>query len=442
VVGGVAAWYVSRPPPPTPTPTHAIVGQVTIGFPGSLTGADAVLGEEFLYGAQLAVSVINSQGGIYLANGPNGPGNYTINLVWQDDQSSPSVAPTAAMTLITEYHPAIVFGSTASVDFMAQLPIYQRYVVPVIFSGATVLSTRTKNMTNFDPSKFMVFHYMPTSLEDGVAAAEFLYQERSAILSAEGQNPNGSLRIAFLYQNTELGTYAFIPFNQTIYKNGWQNQLQIVYSSAYPFGNTQFQSILTAAAAARPNVIVTASWTPEQVAINEQAADIPALKGVPILATMQVADDVSVYQPAGPAANGLITYPDVFSELSNTSNPAINAKWQVFRNMYYAYTGHPGSFQSASGWDDAWIAAYALKDAGSTNNTAIIHALETMPPPPQLVLLAKPTPQGTLFNSFHEVSFMGIAVEAFYNSTSNSVYTEVVWPPQYATVSPQFGIFP
>jgi hypothetical protein len=27
-------------------------------------------------------------------------------------------------------------------------------------------------------------------------------------------------------------------------------------------------------------------------------------------------------------------------------------------------------------------------------------------------------------------------VEAFYNSTSGSVYTQVVWPPQYATMQP------
>jgi ABC-type branched-subunit amino acid transport system substrate-binding protein len=417
------------------------VGQVTVAYVGALTGAFGAPGEEFLYGLQLGFSKINSQGGIYMANGPNGPGNYTINLVWQDDQSSPSVAPTAALTAITNYHPAIVIGSPASVAFMAALPVYQQYVVPVIFSGATALSTRTSNLTNFDPSKFMVSHYQETSFGDGVAAAEFLYQERPAILSAEGQNPSGPLRIAFLYQNSEMGTYTFIPFNQTIYENGWQNQLQIVYSSAYVAGNTQFQSILTAAAAAKPNVIVTASWPSEQVSINEQAASIPALKGVLILSSQTTIDDVSVYKPLGPAANGLITL-EHWSELSNTSNPAINAKWQAFRDMYFAYTGRPASMLSATGWDDAWIVAYALKDAGSTNNMAIIHALETMSPPPQLLFTVSPTPQGTLFNSYHEITIHYIAVEAFYNSTSNSVYTQVVWPSQYATTSPQFGIFP
>jgi hypothetical protein len=65
-----------------------------------------------------------------------------------------------------------------------------------------------------------------------------------------------------------------------------------------------------------------------------------------------------------------------------------------------------------------------------------------MSPPPQLVVLVKPTPSGTLFNSYHEVSLQPLMLETFWNSTSNSVYTQVVWPSQFATASPQFNLFP
>jgi len=63
-----------------------------------------------------------------------------------------------------------------------------------------------------------------------------------------------------------------------------------------------------------------------------------------------------------------------------------------------------------------------------------------MPPPPQLQLLGAPASK--LFNSYHEAAFEPTAIEAFRNSNSNSVYTQVVWPSQYATASPQFGVFP
>ncbi|MGC9076827.1 MAG: ABC transporter substrate-binding protein [Conexivisphaera sp.] len=125
IVGGVAAYYATRPPPPKPstttTTTRAIVGQVTIGIEDSLTGSLGPIGEEGLWSAQLAANHINSQGGIYLANGPNGPGNYTINLVWQDDQSSPSNGPTA--TLITDDHAAILLTTpTSDVAIAAWIP--------------------------------------------------------------------------------------------------------------------------------------------------------------------------------------------------------------------------------------------------------------------------------------------------------------------------------
>jgi hypothetical protein len=103
--------------------------------------------------------------------------------------------------------------------------------------------------------------------------------------------------------------------------------------------------------------------------------------------------------------------------------------------------GYYGIGRPATGtFTDTPYPAYALEDAGSANNTAIINALEAMPPPPQLQLLIRPTSR--LFNSYHEAAFQPLIIEAFYNSTSNSVYTQVVWPSQHATASPQFGIFP
>ncbi|MGC9189639.1 MAG: hypothetical protein ACP5GG_02830, partial [Conexivisphaera sp.] len=131
-----------------------------------------------------------------------------------------------------------------------------------------------------------------------------------------------------------------------------------------------------------------------------------------------------------------------YSLMSNPNNPTIAAKWNEFRAEYKALSGQQGNLLGASGYDAVWVAAYALHDAGTTQNTAVINALATMSPPPQLVVLVKPSSTGTLFNSFHEVSLQPLELEVFWNSTSGQPYTQVVWPSQYATASPQFGIFP
>ncbi|MGC8969486.1 MAG: ABC transporter substrate-binding protein, partial [Conexivisphaera sp.] len=131
-----------------------------------------------------------------------------------------------------------------------------------------------------------------------------------------------------------------------------------------------------------------------------------------------------------------------YPEYAVTSNAVINAKWAAFRQAYKALSGQQGNLLGASGYDAVWVAAYALKDAGTTQNTAVINALATMSPPPQLVVLVKPTSTGKLFDSLHEVSLQPLMLEVFWNSTSNKPYTQVVWPSQYATTSPVFGIFP
>jgi len=444
IVGGVAAWYVTRPPPPTPTPTptptHAIVGQVTIGLEQSLTGALGPIGEQVLWGAQLAAAQINSQGGIYMANGPNGPGNYTINLVWQDDQSSPSDGPTATSTLITSDHAAILITTPASVVAIADIPTIQQYNEPSIFLCSSPLATRTSNLTNFDQSKSMIFHYQPTGIQYGAWAAEFLYQYKDQILSSQGQSTSGPLRVVFIGQNTEYGQDYLWGFNYTIYQNGWQNQIQIVDVEWYPFGSTQFQSILTKVATESPNALVLGTWPNEQAALSEQAASIPALKGV-VMGPATGIVDTSSYYAIGQDAVGTFMSTN-FPEYANTNNATINAKWAAFRSGYMAETGQQTGLLGASGYDAVWVAAYALKDAGTTQNTAVINALATMSPPPQLVVLVKPGSNGALFNSYHEVSLQPLMLETFWNATSSSVYEQVVWPSQFATASPQFNLFP
>ncbi|MDP7982519.1 MAG: ABC transporter substrate-binding protein [Conexivisphaerales archaeon] len=443
VVGGVAAYYATRPPPPkptptpTPTPTHAIVGQVTVGLEQSLTGPLGPIGEEVLWGAQLAASQINSQGGIYMANGPNGPGNYTINLVWQDDQTNPSDGPTATSTLITSDHAAILITSPASAVAIADIPVIQQYNEPSIFICSSPLATRTSNLTNFDPSKYMIFHYQPTGIQYGEWAAEFLHDYASQI------SPSGVVRIVYVGQNTEYGQDYFWGLNYTIYKNGWQNQLKIVDTEYYPFGSTQFQSILSKIATESPNAIVLGSFPNEEAAFQQQAATVPALKGVVMGPSTGIVDDMSFYGPSAAGADAAGTFISTnYPEYAVTSNATINAKWATFRQAYKALSGQQGNLLGASGYDAVWAAAYALHDAGTTQNTAVINALATMSPPPQLVVLVKPSSTGTLFNSFHEVSLQPLELEVFWNSTSGQPYTQVVWPSQYATASPQFGIFP
>jgi len=450
VVGGVAAYYATRPPPPKPTPapiptpTHAIVGQVTIGVATCLTGPYGFAGEEVLKAAQLAVNNINSRGGIYLANGPDGPGNYTINLVWTDDQTSPSVGPTALLQLYTTYHPAVVLGSIDTPVVYAEEPVIRQYnIIYIPNIGGVSDVTVSANYTPLTENS-MIIHLEPTAYIYGVQAVKFLLEYKNQI------NPSGPIRLAYFGTLSDPASIdMFNGLNNTIYELDVQNEIEIVSVQWIPASATTFQSTLTAVAGYSPNVMFMGIPPPQFISILHEAAAYQQLRGTTVI-VWTPEDDPTVYNALGSTVDDFNTFVITdFPATANTSNAALNQLWQNYRNEYLAYAGAPLGALGSFGFDQIYISAAALQKAGTTNTSAVIAAFQELTPsdvpwplanvytpfPPNNTLIGPPS-AGVLYNSVNMTYFW---VEAFYNSTSSSVYTQVAWPSQYATTSPSFG---
>ena len=451
VVGGVAAYYATRPPPPkptptpTPTPTHAIVGQVTIGVVTCLTGGFGANGEQILWGAQLAVSQINSQGGIYLANGPNGPGNYTINLEWSDDQTSTSVGPTALLQLYTTYHPVAVIGSVDTEVVRAEDSLIQQYNIPYFTQcGETIGINTYQNLTPILSNR-MIFHDQNSLYYFGWDTVPFLLQYKNQI------NPSGPIRIGAVGAADDPAFFVDMMdgLEQAINYYHAQNEIQVVDVENLPsYSYTTLQPTLTKFAQEGVNVMFTGLAPPQATALVQQAVDFPQLKGVTtIMWTPE--EDVSWYSTInGPDANYLNIFIIAgYSELSNTSVQSLNSIWQYSRDMYLAYTGKPLSDMGAYAMDNVYIIASALQLAGTTNPTAFINAVETLKPsqiPYPLTHVYVPfQPGDTIFGVsssagalWHSTNQTLLFIEPRYNPSTQSVYTLVVWPPQYATTQP------
>ncbi|MGC8969775.1 MAG: ABC transporter substrate-binding protein [Conexivisphaera sp.] len=450
VVGGVAAYYATRPPPPkptpTPTPTRAIVGQVNLGVATDLSGAYGALGEQVLWGAQLAASHINAQGGIYLANGPNGPGNYTVNVVWTDDQTNPSVGPEALLQLYTTYHPVAVIGSIATIVVDAELPVIQQNKIVYLSQAAqTITLTVSQNFTPLlDHST--IFHDEDTAYYFGWLTVEFLLNYKDQI------SPSGPLRVgAVTYSNNPVFMQEEMGgIDAAIKYYGAQGEIQIVDVESVPSpASTQLQPTLTKFAQGNVNVIITGLTPPSATALVQQAVDFPQLKGVTtILWTPE--DDPAWYATLGPSANYLNLF--VFSNfpsMSNVSVQSINERWQHYRNEYLAYTGKPLSAVGSFGIDNAYIVAAGLQLAGSTNSSALASALESLKIPqipwPLANVYTPFQPGGTIFGPvssgvfWHSTNQTIVFMQVHYNPTTKKVYTEVVWPSQYATSQATFG---
>ncbi|BBE42975.1 hypothetical protein NAS2_1599 [Conexivisphaera calida] len=395
------------------------------------------------WGAHLAKSQINSHGGIYLANGPNGPGNYTINIVLTDDQTSPSTGPSALLQLYDTYHPAAVIGSIATIVVDAELPVIQQNNI-VYFSQAAQTLTLTVSQ-NFTPllDHSTIFHDEDSAYYFGWLTVEFLLNYKNQI------SPNGPLRIGAVtysknpvFVDEEMG-----GIKAAINYYGAQNEIQIVdLESVSSPSSTTLQPTLTKFAQENVNVIITGLTPPSATALAQQAVDFPQLKGVTTI-FWTPEDDPSWYATLGPSANYLNMF--VFSNfpaMSNVSVQSIDNVWQYYRNAYLAYTGKGLSGVGSFGIDSVYIAAAGLQLAGSTNSSALTSALESLKIsqiPWTLVNDYTPfQPGDTIFGPqssgafWHSTNQTIVFMQVHYNPSTQSVYTQVVWPSQYATAQP------
>ena len=260
------------------------------------------------------------------------------------------------------------------------------------------------------------------------------------------ENKTQPMRIVEVGTEGPMLSNAVYDINYSIYQHGWENQMKIVDEISYPEGITTFQNILARVASDNPDAIIVEISPPDRTTFETQLAAVPQLKGV-IVVSDAWDDDPSYWGTVGQyGAYGFVVGP-AFSLYSNVNNAAVAAKWDTFRAEFKALSGTlPGDI-GACGYDLVWVSAFALEQAGSTNNMAVINALNNLKLTPTLenilMLLHTSTPTGTVFyNStsagplWHCDTLQPLGIEGFWNSTSNSIYTEVVWPPQYATTSP------
>jgi branched-chain amino acid transport system substrate-binding protein len=128
-----------------------------IGFQGPLSGANAQLGINEEYGAELAVAQAN-------AAGTNG---FKVNLVKADDQGDPAKAPAAATQLIQDTN---LLGEIGPSFSGATLAVGARY-------GAAGLAMITPSATNatLQLQKFKTFHrIVPNDNVEGSQGADWL----------------------------------------------------------------------------------------------------------------------------------------------------------------------------------------------------------------------------------------------------------------------------
>jgi branched-chain amino acid transport system substrate-binding protein len=335
------------------------VEPILFGGVSPLTGTVAKGGQSMKNAADLAVEEINAAGGI------NGR---PIQLNWEDDEGVPNKSVSVVEKLVVGDGVVVTIGPFNSACGLANLEVSQRekcpQIVPVAFTSAI---TR--------PAKEYVFRNIPQAEHVGRMVGNAWYDLHPV------------KTWAIIHENTDLGRDYLRFFTQAIESKG----AGVIATEVFNLGDTDMYAQLTKLRGRNPEAVILISNITEAAQILRQADD---LNFRPIWFASGSQGTYDFWNLAGELANGL--YSLSFFE-PGTDRPVAKAFVDAFKAKY----GQPPDMYAAATYDAVYIAADAVKRAGTdfkdlaTWRMAIRDALEATD--------ALPGVQGDVtFNEYHE----------------------------------------
>ena len=387
---------------------------IKVGAVVSLTGAGSNVGKHMKQSAELAVSEINAQGGVFVkAYNKKLP----ITLIEADDETKGDSAVKAVTKLISEDKVDILVGGYSSGVTTATQGVVAEKQVPYIVTGASSPDiTRRK-----DVNTSYFFHYCPTTAMYGQYTTLFMDQViRLAINEKFEFNDSRPLRVAILYQDSAYGKGVLNGVTSTITGNNLK--IQIVSNQSFKLGETDFRTPLTAIKAAKPDVIYPAAFPAEQIPIVVQARRDVNLNT--IILAVETNDNPDYYTGIGHFGE----YSVIESRFSPYATPqsALATADLKFKADYKAKFGTLPDMMGTSTYEGVYIAAKAIENAGTLDKATVRDALANILMPEIVEAIKDRTI--TFSPDYREVQFMLFMEQLFWDDQAGEVRPKIVWP--------------
>jgi branched-chain amino acid transport system substrate-binding protein len=298
-------------------------GPIRIGASLSLTGTYAKLGKNQHEGYQLCIKDLNARGGLL---------GRKAELVVYDDQSMPATAVRLYEKLITEDKVDAVMGPYSSPVSEASANVTEKYKKVMVAPLAATTSIFKKGRK---------YVFMVISPAEG-------YLEGLIDMAAK----RGLKTIAVVNEDTLFSKAAAAGAVELAKKKS----LQMVFSEAYPKGNTDFSALLTKIKAANPDVLAAATYFDDAVALTRQMKELnvnPKMYGVTV-----GGDLPEFYDTLKQNAEFIYGATQWEATLPYPGN-------QEFFDSYKKDFGHEPSYHSAAGYAGCLLYAEAVKRANS-----------------------------------------------------------------------------
>ncbi|MGC9443517.1 MAG: ABC transporter substrate-binding protein [Candidatus Methanospirareceae archaeon] len=387
-------------------------GELKIGVVASLTGGASATGTDMWQSAVLAAEEINAKGGVVVNGVP-----MTITLVQGDDESSPKAGVETVTKLITENKVDLLVGGFSSSVTFADSVVAAEHKVPFIITGAS--SPVLTHRTDIDTSYF--FHHCPTTDDYGERTTIFVDEIVKPEIFARFNFPEDRpLRMALLYQDSAYGIGVYDATKKTI--ETYNLNIEIVAAEKFKMGETDYRTPLTVIKAAQPDVIYPVAFLNEQTLIVTQGRKDVGLHSIYL--SVECNDDPDYY--TGVERWGEYSIQESrFGPYAIPAGP-IESAVEQFRDDFTARWGAPPSMMGASTYEGIYIAAEAVKNAGTVDKAKVKDALAEI----RMSQMIEAMQGGviTFTQDYRESKFDLYMQQLIWDDSAGETRPKIVWP--------------
>ncbi|HEX6349497.1 MAG TPA: amino acid ABC transporter substrate-binding protein [Candidatus Dormibacteraeota bacterium] len=220
---------------------------IIIGAPLSLTGSSSKEGGLAKQGYDMWLTWINQQGGINVKNV-----KHKVQILYEDDQSKPDISARLTQSLITDKKVQFLLGPYGSGPTASDAVIAEKNSIPMVEGNGAAQAIFSKG-------------YKYTF---GVLSPANKYLQGVLDLAAT-LSPKPST-IAMLAADDSFSQEVAAAVNDYASSKGFS----VVYNQKYPNGSTDVSSLVAAAKAKNPDMLLNSGHLAEAIAINKSAKDL------------------------------------------------------------------------------------------------------------------------------------------------------------------------
>jgi len=305
---------------------------IKIGAIAARTGNNAALGQWQRDGAMLAVEEINAQGGVL---------GRKLELVLEDSQGVPAQAVSVLNKLIYRDNVDIVIGDIQSSPSLAMLPVVKNAGIPLLVHGTSPKITKQGNE--------WVFRTRPSDTIKFGSVARFVVREL------------GKDKIAIFHDSAEYGVGGADAVEEGLAKL----DVKPVVREQWTPGDIDFSSQLLKIKNSNAEVIILIGQMVDMGLVMKQARQMNI--NTQFVGGSGIENQTTI-DASGGAAEGVI----FGSGFISTSN---KPKIITFVNKFEDKYGYSPNAFCATGYDSIYLAANAIKKAGTTEKNKVRDAL-------------------------------------------------------------------